>query len=66
MTVCAIDKNRAEKRLSVGNGVAPLIRTVSEVVIDKVVVEQRSEGGRAVEKSGRRVFQVGKGQVQRP
>lgn len=53
MTVCAIEKNRAEKRQIVGSGVAPLIRTVSEVVIDKVVVEQRSEGGRAVEKSGR-------------
>lgn len=53
MTVCAIEKNRAEKRQIVGSGVAPLIRTVSEVVIDKVVAEQRSEGGRAVEKSGR-------------
>ena len=48
MTVCAIEKNRAEKRQIMGNGVAPLIRTVSEVVIDKVVVEQRSEGGEGV------------------
>lgn len=27
MTVCAVEKNRAEKRQIVGNGVAPLIRT---------------------------------------
>lgn len=40
---------------SVGNGFVPLIRT------DKLAFNQRSEGGRAVEKSGRRVFQEGEG-----
>lgn len=44
-----------------GNGVAHLIRTVREVVIDKAAFEQRSEGGRAIEKSGRKEFQVGEG-----
>lgn len=37
--ICVIEKNKARRKKSVGNGVAPLIRAVREVVIYKVVFE---------------------------